>query len=90
MSIDTAGPVSIFVARVQQWTTLNLTTRTLFNKHQCLIWPQKNTTGLTDIKRRNPRNRASHLRNTEISAKCDTYLCKPGLHQHLEVLKLER
>ncbi len=31
-----------------------------------LIWPQRNTTGLPDIKRSNPWNRASHSRNTEI------------------------
>ncbi len=66
------------VARVQQWTALNLNTRTqfkMFNTNQCLIWSQRNTTGLI---------RASHLRNTEISAKCDnvTYLCQPGNHMY--------
>ncbi len=51
---------------------INLNTRTpfqMFNKHQCLIWPQRNTTGLPDIKRRIPWNRASHLHSTNISAK---------------------
>ncbi len=61
------------VARVKQWTAINLNTRTPFKMFNCLIWPQRNTTGLTDIKRRNRRNRASHLRNMEISAKCDNY-----------------
>ncbi len=32
------------------------------------MWPQRNTTWLPDIKRLNPRNRASHLRNTETGA----------------------
>ncbi len=31
-------------------------------------------------KRRNPRNRATHLRNTKISAKCVTYFCQSGNH----------
>ncbi len=69
-------PCIDIVARVQQCTALNLNTGTpfrLFNKHQCLIWPQRNTTSLPDIKRRNHRNGVSHLRNTEILAKCDTY-----------------
>ncbi len=75
-------PCTDIVARVQQceprliWIQEHrlkcLTTR--FNL------TQRNTTGLPDIKRRNPRNRASHLRNTEISAKCDTYFCQPGNH----------
>ncbi len=77
-SIDIAGPVSIFwhVCSTLCSTLFNLNTRTpfrLFNKHQCLIWPQRNTTSLPDIKRRNHRNGVSHLRNTEIAAKCDTY-----------------
>ncbi len=71
-------PCIDIVARVQQWTELNLNTTTLFK-----IWPQRNTTGLTDIKRRNPRNRATHLHNTKISAKCDTYFCQPGNHVYV-------
>ncbi len=73
-SIDTAGPASILwhvcssgpsLIWIQEHCLKCLTT--------CLIWPQRNTTGLPDIKRRNPRNRATHSRNTDISAKCDTY-----------------
>ncbi len=58
----------------------------MFNKHQCLIWLQRNTTGLPAIKRCDPRNRASHLRNTEISAKCVTYLCQSGNYVHTHAL----
>ncbi len=51
-------PCIDILAWVQQWTALNLNTRTpfkMFNKYQCLIWPQRNTTGLPDIKRHNPQ-----------------------------------
>ncbi len=77
-SIDTAGPVSILwhVSRSgphliwKQEHSLKCLTP-MFNlaaeEHNCS----------PDIKRRNPRNRASHLRNMEISAKYDTYLCQP-------------
>ncbi len=51
-----------------------------------LIWPQRNTTGLPDIKRRNPRNGATDLHNTKISAKCDTYFCQPGNHVYARSL----
>ncbi len=44
------------------------------------------TTGLPDIKRRNPRIRAIHLSNTQISAKCVTYLCQAGNHVHTHYL----
>ncbi len=47
------------------------------------------TTGLPDIKRRNPRIRAIHLRNTQISAKCVTYLCQAGNHVHTLSLSTE-
>ncbi len=64
-------PCIDILARVHQWTALNLNRRTpfkIFNKHRCLIWPkwpQRNTTGLPDIKRRNPWNRASLVRITK-------------------------
>ncbi len=35
-----------------------------------------------NVNRSNTQNRACHLGNMEISAKCDTYLCQPGNHVH--------
>ncbi len=46
-----------------------------------LIWIQEHR-----LKRRNPRNRATQLRNTEISARCDTYFCQPGNHMYARSL----
>ncbi len=57
-SIDTAGP-ALILWHVCSSQLFNMNTRTSFKMfNPRIIWPQRKTTGLPDIKRCNPQNRA--------------------------------